>query len=79
MHVPDGTPDMLQQIKHGTIQLVAQFDSVGHAINGIIEPDLTQYPHLGDAVTKTDGLIYDPSLKWDEVLNNPCAFSKLSY
>jgi len=67
MHVPDGTPDVLEQIKHGTIQLVAQFDSVGHAINGIIEPDLTQYPHLGDAVTKTDGLIYDPSLKWDEV------------
>ncbi len=66
MHVPDGKPDILQQIAHGTIQLVAQFHAVGHAINGIVEPDLTQYPHLGDAVTKTDGLIYDPSLKWDE-------------
>lgn len=67
MHVPDGKPDILQQIEHGTIQLVAQFDAVGHAINGIIAPDLTQYPHLGDAVTKTDGLIYDPSLGPDEV------------
>ena len=67
MHVPDGKPDVLQQIAHGTIQLVAQFHAVGHAINGIVEPDLTQYPHLGDAVTKTDGLVYDPSLKWDEV------------
>lgn len=66
MHVPDGKPDVLQQIEHGTIQLVAQFRAVGHAINGIVEPDLTQYPHLGDAVTKTDGMIYDPALKWDE-------------
>ncbi|MGA9658651.1 MAG: glycoside hydrolase family 9 protein, partial [Asticcacaulis sp.] len=69
MHVPDGHPDVLQQIRHGTLQLVAQFDSVGHAINGIVEPDVAQYPHLGDAVTKTDGLVYDPALKWDEVAN----------
>jgi hypothetical protein len=67
MHRPDGVPDILQQIKHGTVQLVAQFDAVGHAINGIVEPDLVQYRHLGDAVTKTDGLVYDPSLKEGEV------------
>ncbi len=63
IHVPDGKPDMLQQVEHGTLQLVAQFDAVGHAINGIVEPDVAEYTHLGDAVTKTDGLIYDPSLK----------------
>ncbi|WP_443749988.1 glycoside hydrolase family 9 protein [Asticcacaulis solisilvae] len=62
LHTPDGQPDVVQQIAHGTIQLVAQFHAVGHAISGIVEPDLTQYPHLGDAVTKTDGLIYDPTL-----------------
>jgi hypothetical protein len=67
MHRPDGVPDILQQIKHGTVQLVAQFDAVGHAIHGIVEPDLVQYRHLGDAVTKTDGLVYDPSLKEGEV------------
>ncbi len=67
IHVPDGKPDLLQQIQHGTIQLVAQFDAVGHAINGIVEPDVLEYTHLGDAVTKTDGLIYDPSLKPFEV------------
>ncbi len=66
MHVPDGKPDILQQIEHGTLQLVGQFHAVGHAINGIVEPDLTQYPHLGDAVTKTDGLVYDASLRADE-------------
>jgi hypothetical protein len=67
LHRPDGVPDILQQIKHGTVQLVAQFDAVGHAIHGIVEPDLVQYRHLGDAVTKTDGLVYDPSLKEGEV------------
>ncbi|QDX28020.1 glycoside hydrolase [Sphingomonas suaedae] len=63
LHVPDGTPDILQQIRHGSLQLLAQYDAVGHAIHGIVEPDVGQYTHLGDAASKTDGLIYDPSLK----------------
>ncbi|AHE53239.1 glycoside hydrolase family 9 protein [Sphingomonas sanxanigenens] len=62
IHVPDGTPDILQQIRHGAVQLVAQFDAVGHAIHGIVEPDVGQYTHLGDAASKTDGLIYDATL-----------------
>ena len=66
MHMPDGAPDILQQIEHGTLQLVAQYDAVGHALNGIVAPDLGQYTHLGDAVTKTDGLIYDKRLGPDE-------------
>ena len=63
LHAPDGVPDLLQQIEHGTLALIAQFRAVGHAINGIIEPDLAQYTHLGDAASKTDGLIYDSRLK----------------
>lgn len=63
MHVPDGVPDILQQIRHGSVQLLAQFDAVGHAIHGIVEPDVGQYTHLGDAASKTDGLIYDAKLK----------------
>ncbi|MGF7149961.1 hypothetical protein FHS96_003618 [Sphingomonas zeicaulis] len=63
IHVPDGTPDILQQIRHGAVQLVAQFDAVGHAIHGIVEPDVGQYTHLGDAASKTDGLIYDPAVE----------------
>ena len=62
MHRPDGTPDILQQIEHGTLQLLAQQKSVGHAINGIVESHLSQYTHLGDASTKTDNLIYNPKL-----------------
>lgn len=62
IHHPDGVPDLIQQIEHGTLALIAQHRAVGHAIAGIIAPDLGQYTHLGDGVTKTDNLIYDPDL-----------------
>jgi len=62
LHIPDGAPDLLEQIEHGILQLLAQQRSVGHAINGIVEAHLSQYTHLGDASTKTDNLIYDPKL-----------------
>jgi endoglucanase len=58
IHAPDGIPDLLQQIEHGTLALLAQFRAVGHAIAGIVEPDLVQYRHLGDAASKTDNRIY---------------------
>ncbi len=60
---PDGVPDLVQQVGHGALGLLAQYRAVGHAIPGIVEPDLGQYTHLGDAVTKTDGLVYDPALR----------------
>lgn len=66
IHRPDGKADILQQIEHGTLQLLAQHKAVGYAINGIVEAHLDQYTHLGDAVTKTDNLIYDPKLKEQE-------------
>jgi len=62
IHHPDGIPDLLQQIEHGTLALIAQHRAVGHAINGIIAAHLSQYTHLGDAITKTDNLIYNPDL-----------------
>src|SRR5690606_37251328 len=49
IHVPDGVPDLLQQVEHGTLALIAQHRVFGHAIPGIVEPDLGQYTHLGDA------------------------------
>lgn len=59
---PDGVPDVLQQIKHGTMQLLAQYKAFGHTIVGIIDPTLRQYTHLGDAASQTDNLLYDPGL-----------------
>lgn len=66
LHRPDGKPDILQQIEHGILQLLGQHKGVGYAINGIVEAHLDQYTHLGDAVTKTDNLIYTPQLKENE-------------
>jgi len=66
MHVPDGKPDMLQQIEHGVRYLASMYDAVGHAVHGVVEPDVAQYTHLGDAASKTDGLIYDPALEFGE-------------
>jgi endoglucanase len=62
IHRPDGVPDVLQQIKHGVLQVLAQYTAFGHAVPGIIEPTLEEYTHLGDAASKTDGKIYDPHL-----------------
>lgn len=56
IHLPDDKPDVLQQVEHGVLQLVAQVNAVGYAIPGINESHLYQYRHLGDAVTKTDGI-----------------------
>ncbi|RAV98894.1 glycoside hydrolase family 9 protein [Pseudochryseolinea flava] len=63
IHRPDGKADILQQIEHGTLNIVAQIKSIGHPVRGIIVPNLHQYHHLGDASTETDNLPYNPSLK----------------
>ncbi|MGQ8366091.1 glycoside hydrolase family 9 protein [Glaciecola sp. 1036] len=62
LHVPDGKPDILQQIEHGALALLAQHRAFGRAINGIIVPDISQYTHLGDGLTMTDNLIYNPDM-----------------
>lgn len=62
LHTADGKPDVLQQIEHGTLALIAQHRAVGHAIPGIVEAHIDQYHHLGDGITKTDNLIYDSKM-----------------
>lgn len=63
IHRPDGDSDILQQIEHGTLNLVAQVENIGHPVRGIIVPKLHQYHHLGDASTETDNLPYNPELE----------------
>jgi len=53
-------PDAVQQVKHGILQVLAQIKAVGHPFMGIIEPNLREYTHLGDAASQTDGRIYSP-------------------
>jgi endoglucanase len=63
IHHPDGKPDLLQQVEHGVLALIAQHRAFGRAIPGIIVPELHQYHHLGDGSTMTDNLNYNPDLQ----------------
>ena len=67
IHRPDGIPDVVQQIMHGTLNMNAQIEALGFVSGNVGQPQMHQYHHLGDALTLTDGLIYDPSLKPYEV------------
>jgi endoglucanase len=67
LHRPDGTPDVLQFIEHGTLNLVAQAEIIGHMAQTLSNSVLDNYHHLGDAVSITDGLPYNPNLGPHEV------------
>ena len=67
LHRPDGTPDIMQYIQHGVLNLVVQAEQIGHMASTLSNSVLDNYHHLGDAASITDGLHYDPSLKPYEV------------
>ncbi len=62
LHRPDGVPDILQFIEHGTLNLVAQAEIIGHMAQTLSNAVLDNYHHLGDAASITDGLPYNPDL-----------------
>src|SRR5690606_16984759 len=62
LHRPDGTPDVLQFIEPGTLNLVAQAEIIGHMSQTLSNSVLDNYHHLGDAASITDGLPYNPNL-----------------
>jgi hypothetical protein len=62
LHRPDGKPDILQFIEHGTMNLVAQAEIIGHMAQTLSNSVLDNYHHLGDAASITDGLPYNPKL-----------------
>ena len=70
IHVPDGVPDNVQLIMHGTLNINAQVENIGFVAQVIGQPDMHHYHHLGDAMTLTDGLVYDPTLERYEVRGN---------
>lgn len=62
LHRPDGVPDILQFIEHGTLNLVSQAEIIGHMAQTLSNSVLHNYHHLGDAASLTDGLPYNPEL-----------------
>jgi hypothetical protein len=70
LHVPDGVPDIVQQVAHGAENLLSGYRAAGHSFSGIISRRLDQYVHLGDAAVMTDNKVYDPSLKPHEAVGD---------
>jgi endoglucanase len=67
LHVPDGVPDIVEQVAHGALNLLSGYRATAnqehpHSFHGIIASALLQYAHQGDANTMTDNRIYDPDL-----------------
>ncbi len=67
LHRPDGTPDVMQFIEHGTLNLLAQAEKIGHMAQTLSNSVLANYHHLGDAASITDNLPYNPKLGAYEV------------
>ena len=58
IHIPDGKPDILQQVEHGVLTIVGGYEALGRLYRGIICPELRQYVLLGDGAAMTDNLVY---------------------
>jgi endoglucanase len=54
LHVPDGKPDVLQQIEHGVISILGGYKNLGRLYRGIISSTTRQYVLLGDGANMTD-------------------------
>jgi hypothetical protein len=62
IHQPDGKKDILQQIQHGALSVVAGYKNLGRLYRGIISPSLNQYVLMGDVSNQTDNLKYNAGL-----------------
>ncbi|MDA3835609.1 MAG: glycoside hydrolase family 9 protein, partial [Spirochaetales bacterium] len=56
IHLPDGKPDILQQVEHGVLSILGGYQNLGRLYRGIICNNLRQYVLLGDASSMTDDL-----------------------
>lgn len=61
MYKPDGTPDFVQQIKQGALNLLSGYRASDHSFAGIIA-NREGRNITGDWASQTDQLFYDPKL-----------------
>mgnify|MGYP001810247443 CR=1 FL=1 len=71
IHQPDGKNDILQQIEHGVLSVVAGYRALGRLYRGIICNDLRQYVLLGDTAAITDGIRGNADDRWVFTEDNP--------
>lgn len=73
LHRPDGRPDVLQQIEHGVLTILAGYKNLGRLYRGIICSDLRQYVTLADGSTMTDNRFYNSKLAANEITKDESA------
>ena len=66
LHRNDHVPDIVQQVKQGVLQILAQVENVGYAFPGLAVPTLWQKTTSGDGSRLTDRRVYDGSLGVNE-------------
>ena len=65
IHVPDGKPDILQQIEHGALTMLGGYENMGRVYRGIISPTITQYTMVGDVSNQTNNINYNKAVKFN--------------
>ncbi len=68
MHIPDGKPDILQQVEHGVLTILGGYENLGRVYRGIISPTIPQYTLVGDVSTQTNNLVHKPAIRYDGTL-----------
>ena len=71
IHQPDGKNDILQQIEHGVLSVVAGYRALGRLYRGIIASKIRQYVLLGDPAAMTDGVAGNDDDRWVFTEDNP--------
>ncbi len=71
IHQPDGKNDLLQQVEHGALTVVAGYKALGRLYRGIICNDLRQYVLLGDPANMTDNIPGNEDDRWVFTEDNP--------
>ena len=71
IHQPDGKNDILQQIEHGLLAVLAPYRAFGRLARGIICSGLRQYVMLGDAAAMTDNVPGDDDDRFVFTEDNP--------
>lgn len=71
IHRPDGKNDILQQIEHGALSVLAAYKALGRLYRGIIVNDITQYVMLGDPAAQTDNIPGNDDDRWVFTEDNP--------
>ena len=71
IHQPDGKNDILQQIEHGVLSVVAAYRALGRLYRGIIVNSMAQYVILGDPAVQTKNIIGDDDDRWVFTEDNP--------